>query len=108
MRTISRSICAATLMALANICLTSTALAQRPYRETWSNMRDLIGRIQTHSDTFKQSLQYALDRGGQNRTVRNDDINRVIADFESAANQLKIRFENRQSTSADARLVLDR
>jgi hypothetical protein len=108
MRPISRFICAATLMALANVCLTSTALAQRPYRETQANMRDLIGRIQTHSDTFKRSLESGLDRRGQNRSVRNDDINRVIADFESATNQLKIRFENRQSTSTDARLVLDR
>ena len=108
MRTISRFICAATLMALANICITSTALAQRPYRETWSNMRDLMARIETHSDTFKRSLEYALDRTGQNRTPRYDEINRLVADFESATEQLRTRFENRQSTSADARLVLDR
>lgn len=108
MRTISRFIWAATLMALVNICITSTALSQRPYRETWSNMRDLIGRIETHSDTFKRNLEYALDRSRQNRTLRNDEINRLVADFESATEQLKTRFENRQSTSADARLVLDR
>src|SRR5712691_12555287 len=106
MRTISRFIWAATLMALVNICIMSTALSQRPYRETQSNMRDLIGRIETHSDTFKQSLEDALDR--QNRTPRYDEINRLVADFESATEQLRIRFENRQSTSADARLVLDR
>ena len=108
MRTISRFIWAATLMALVNICITSTALSQRPYRETQNNMRDLIGRIETHSATFRRSLENALDRSRQNRTLRNDEINRLVADFESATEQLKTRFENRQSTSADARLLLDR
>ena len=108
MRTISRFIWAATLMALVNICITSTALSQRPYRETQNNMRDLIGRIETHSATFRRSLENALDRSRQDRTLRNDEINRLVADFESATEQLKTRFENRQSTSADARLLLDR
>jgi hypothetical protein len=95
-------------MALVNICITSTALSQRPYRETQNNMRDLIGRIETHSATFRRSLENALDRSRQDRTLRNDEINRLVADFESATEQLKTRFENRQSTSADARLLLDR
>ncbi len=107
MRHISKSICTATLVILANICLTNSLLAQRQYRETESNLRSLLQRIQTHTDVFKRSIDDAFNRTQRDRNLREDEINRTIADFESATDRLKTRFENRQSTAADVRLVLD-
>jgi hypothetical protein len=91
-------------MILANVCATTAASAQRRYRETDSNIRVLIQRIQTSTETFSRTLEYEMDRD----SLSGDEINRLISDFESATDQLKTRLENRQSTSADARLVLDR
>lgn len=96
------------VFALVNIGVTSTALAQRVYRESDSSMRNLIRRIETRSDTFSRTLENALDRSALNGTAREDEINRLVTDFEAATDQLRTRFNERRSTQADARAVLDR
>jgi len=99
---------AAILLALINVGASTLVLAQRQYRDTDTNMRNLIRRIETRSDTFTRTLENALDRSQLNNTAREDEINRLVTDFEYATDQLKTRFENRQSTSADTRAVLDK
>ncbi len=96
------------VFAAANVFVSNTVLAQRVYRESDSNMRNLIRRIETRSDTFSRTLENALDRSALNGTAREDEINTLVTDFESATDQLRTRFEARQSTQADARAVLDR
>jgi hypothetical protein len=96
------------LVALINVGATTAILAQRQYRDSDTNMRNLIQRIETRTDTFSRTLENALDRSRLNNTSREDEINRLVTDFEYATDQLKARFENRQSTSADARAVLER
>jgi hypothetical protein len=97
-----------TTFVAANLSVTTTVLAQRVYRETDSSMRNLIRRVETRSDTFSRTLENALDRSPLNGTAREDEINRLVTDFELATDQLRTRFEARQSTTADARAVLDR
>jgi len=99
---------AAILLALINIGVTSSVLAQRQYRDSDTSMRNLIRRIETRSDTFSRTLENALDRSQLNNSAREDEINRLVTDFEYATDQLKTRFENRQSTSTDARAVLEK
>ncbi len=108
MRIVYKTFCAALLLALINIGVTSSVLAQRQYRDSDNSMRTLIRRVETRSDTFSRTLENALDRSRLNNTAQEDDINRLVTDFEYAVDQLKTRFENRQSTSADARAVLER
>src|SRR5918994_2001665 len=108
MRIIYKTFGAAMLLTLINIGITSSVLAQRQYRDTDTNMRNLIQRVETRSDNFSRTLQNALDRSRLNNTAQEDEINRLVTDFEYATDQLKTRFENRQSTSTDARAVLER
>ena len=108
MRIIYKTFGAAILLALINIGVTSSVLAQRQYRDSDTSMRTLIRRVETRSDTFSRTLENALDRSRLNNTAREDEINRLVTDFEYATDQLKTRFENRQSTSADARAVLEK
>ncbi|MBA3515875.1 MAG: hypothetical protein H0T77_16050 [Pyrinomonadaceae bacterium] len=108
MRVIYQTFSAAILLALINIGVTSSVVAQRQYRDSDINMRNLIQRIETRSDTFSRTLENALDRSRLNNTTQEDEINRLVTDFEYATDQLKTRFENRQSTSADARAVLEK
>jgi hypothetical protein len=108
MRIIYKTFGAAILLALINIGVTSSVLAQRQYRDSDTSMRNLIRRIETRSDTFSRTLQNALDRSRLNNTAREDEINRLVTDFEYATDQLKTRFENRQSTSTDARAILEK
>ena len=108
MRIIYKTFGAAILLALINIGLASSVLAQRQYRDTDTSMRNLIQRIETRSDTFSRTLENALDRSRINNTTQEDEINRLVTDFEYATDQLKTRFENRQSASTDARAVLEK
>jgi hypothetical protein len=108
MRIIYKRFGAAILLALINIGVSTSVLAQRQYRESDTNMRNLIRRIETRTDTFSRSLENALDRSQLNNTAREDEVNRLVTDFEYATDQLKSRFENRQSTSVDARAVLEK
>ena len=108
MRIIYKIFGTAMVLTLINIGVTSSALAQRQYRDTDTNMRNLIRRIETRSDTFSRTLENALDRSRLNNTAQEDEINRLVTDFEYATDQLKTRFENRQSTSTDARAVLEK
>lgn len=97
-----------TAFVAANVCVTNAVFAQRVYRESDYNMRNLIRRIETRTDTFRNTLENALDRSRLNGTAREEEINRLVSDFEAATDQLRTRFDARQSTSADARTVLDR
>lgn len=108
MKTMEKLICTILVGVLVNLWITTSVMAQRQYRLSDSEMRNLIGRIETRTDTFSRSLENALERTGVNNTARENQINGLVRDFEYATDQLRTRFESRQATSADARLVLDR
>lgn len=71
-------------------------------------MRQLIDRINTRSATFTRSLRQDLTRGSYNDRYSLDEVRRNISDFETALVQLRNRVNSRQSSSSDARTVLDR
>lgn len=108
MRRMSGALGVALLVTLINIGLTENVLAQRQYRDDDRTMRTLIQRIETRSDSFSRVLENALDRSRLNGATRENEINRLVTDFEAATDQVKSRFETRQSTAADVRVVLDR
>lgn len=108
MKTFYRTLGAVILLALINIGVTSSVLAQRQYRDSDATIRSLLQRIETRSDNLRLSIDNALDRSRIDGTNREDEINRLVRDFENAADQLKQRFENRRSTAADVQAVLDR
>jgi hypothetical protein len=70
-------------------------------------VRQLIRRIENRTDVFRASLDASLDRSRINSTNTEDDINRFVADFETATNQLRDRFNSRQDVSADVQNVLN-
>ena len=84
MRTIYKTIGSALLLALINVGVTTSVLAQRQYRDTDTNMRNLIRRVETRTDTFSRTLENSLDRSRLNNTAREDEINRLVTDFEYA------------------------
>jgi hypothetical protein len=106
MRTMSKFICIAVLGMLATAGAVNSSMAQQRYGT--SATRALIRRIETRADTFRQSVQNSLDRGGRNTTSRGDDLNRLIADFQTAASNLNSRYSPRQTTPAEVRALLDR
>jgi len=83
--------------------MATAAMAQVGANDTAA--RDVVRRIQTRTDSLQRAVQTAADRNN----YRVEDIERMILDFESAANQLDRRLSSRRTaTSADVQTLLDR
>lgn len=82
--------------------------AQRPPRVNDREVKQLISRIETRTDSFRNTLNSSLGRSRSSRTSRVDEINTYISDFEKATDRLKDRFADRQSVNADVSDVLMR
>ena len=81
MRIIYKTFGAAVLLALINLGVTPSVLAQRQYRDSDTSMRNLIQRIETRTDTFRLTLENALDRSRLNNTARKDEVTRLFTGF---------------------------
>ena len=71
-------------------------------------MRQLVDRLNVRSATFSRSLRQDLNRASNNDRYSLDEVRRQLSDFETSLTQLRNRVNSRQSTSSDARSVLDR
>jgi hypothetical protein len=101
MRPIRKTIFMTFLLALVTAGVATTGMAQFGNDAA---IRDVVRRIQTRTDSLQRAVQNAADRNN----YRVDDINRLILDFENAANQLDRRLGTRRTGTADAQTLLDR
>jgi hypothetical protein len=101
MRPIRKTIFMTFLLALVTAGVATTGMAQYGNEAA---IRDVVRRIQTRTDSLQRAVQNAADRNN----YRVDDINRLIVDFENAANQLDRRLGTRRTNTADAQALLDR
>jgi hypothetical protein len=84
-----------------------SALAQRT-SVVRTNVREIIRNLETDTDTFKRSLDHALDRSPLDGTPSEDEINEYVKQFEHATDKLKDRAEDRKYAPNLAREVLVR
>jgi hypothetical protein len=87
--------------------MANTGIAQGQYGNNDTSLRDLIRRIQTRETTFNSTAQNALSRSNISSRSR-DELNGLIADFETSVNQLNRRSYNSQATQTEVRTVLER
>jgi chromatin segregation and condensation protein Rec8/ScpA/Scc1 (kleisin family) len=106
MKYITRTAAILTLMFLAGFA--TIAQAQRPYRLSEGDLKQLISRLEQHSDQFRKSLDSSLDRSRLDGSRAEDRINDFVKAFEEATDRLKDRFDDNQSASATVQEVLDR
>jgi len=102
MRAIRKTIFMTFMLALVTAGLATTGSAQ--YGTNDAAIRDVVRSIQTRTDSLQRAVQNAADRNN----YRVDEINRLIVDFENAANQLDRRLGSRRGNTADAQALLDR
>lgn len=80
----------------------------RPYRVTDRQVQTLLNRIETRSDSYRRSLDAALDRSNLNNTEAENRVIGYVTDFENATDTLKRNFDARRSVSQDVSEVLNR
>jgi hypothetical protein len=106
MRNITRITAILALTLLAG--LANSALAQRPYRLSESDVRGLMSRLERDSDQFRKSIDSSLDHSRLDGSRAEDRINDFVKAFEQATDRLKDRFDDDRSASATVQEVLDR
>lgn len=76
------------------------------YRGTFRSVRQVIVRIDNRADLFSNNMQTALasDTYGNNRE---ENIRNLVQQFDDSASRLREQFDGRQSTTVQAREVLD-
>src|ERR1044072_8569666 len=97
MRAIRKTIFMTFVVALVTAGHAITGMAQ--YGTNDAAIREVVRSIQTRTDSLQRAVQNAADRNN----YRVDDINRLIVDFENAANQLDRRLGTRRGNTAAAR-----
>ena len=102
MRPVLKTFFLSLIFALVTAGTAATSLAQ--FSTDDSAARDVVRQIQTRTDSLQRAVQNAADRNN----YRVDDIDRLILDFESAANQLDRRLASRRASTADVQTLLDR
>jgi len=102
MTAIRKTIFMAFLLTLVTTGMAVSATAQ--FGANDSAARDVVRRIQTRTDSLQRAVQNAADRNN----YRIDEIDRLILDFESTANQLDRRLSSRRANSSDVQMLLDR
>lgn len=80
----------------------------RPYRVSDAQVESIIRRLETNTDRYRESLDTALDRSRYNGTQTEDEINRLVRDFEYATDNLRERFNDRQDVAGSVEEVFDR
>jgi hypothetical protein len=99
------------LFAFLILTFSFTTLAQaqvRPYTATDTQVQTLLNRIETRTDTFRRSINTALDNSSLNGTDSEDTIVNYISEFETSTDMLKGNFDSRRSVDSNVEDVLNR
>ena len=72
-----------------------------------SQLNQLIQRIETGGDRFRSSLTDAFDQSRYDRTTNEGNVNNAVRDLKNATDQLRNRFDARQSVTVDVEHLLE-
>ncbi|NNE98941.1 MAG: glycine zipper family protein [Pyrinomonadaceae bacterium] len=78
------------------------------YTVAGSRVSNLLNRLETKTDNYKDAMDRALDRSVLNNTRSEDAILAYITEFENATDKLKQRFDAKESTDKNVLDVLNR
>ena len=79
----------------------------QPYRLSDKEVERILHRIENQANSFRRSLDAALDRSRLDDTNREDDINAFIKNFNEQTKRLHDRFDDHKSVAADVETVLN-
>lgn len=77
------------------------------YRGTFRTVRQLVVRLDNRAGNLRNNVQTALATNNTYNNNREENINNLAQEFDSAATRLRTNFDSRRSTTADAQAVLD-
>jgi len=76
-------------------------------RPNETQVRNLLNRLETRTDTFRGQIDNRLDNSRWNNTNREDNLMAYVDAFENATDELKRNFDGRRVSNADVNQVLN-
>jgi len=95
-------------ISLAGALDSRTAAQNRPYRLNDRELERILRNVERQADTFRKSLDDALDKSRFDNTRREDEINASVREFDRETKRLHEHFDDHKSTSGDVQSILDR
>jgi flagellar biosynthesis chaperone FliJ len=89
-----------------NVSWDWAGVSSRPFRLNDEQVKRLLGAVEREADSFRKSLDSALDKTDFDHTKAEDNINDFVKEFERATDHLKDRFSKKESAASDAEEVL--
>ena len=87
--------------------VTHAQVVGQPYRLSDKEVERILHRVENQANTFRRSLDAALDRSRLDGTNREDDINAFVKNFDEQTKRLHDRFDDHKSVAADVEAVLN-
>ena len=72
-----------------------------------NQIRNLLNRLETRTDTFRGQIDNRLDNSRWNNTNREDNLMAYVDAFENATDELRRNFDGRRVSNADVNQVLN-
>lgn len=95
-------------LALCTLVLSALGVqAQFTPRVNEYQVRTLLQRLETRTDSFRSTVDRRLDNSNLNNTRREDNITAYVDAFENATDELRSDFNSRRETSSDVTEVLN-
>lgn len=79
-----------------------------PYTATDSQLRALLVRLESNTDTFRRQIDSAMDRSVWDNSRNEDNLGAFVEDFENATDRLRRNFDERRSAVGDVNELLSR
>lgn len=108
MNTMKHSFYAAMVMMMLAAFGVTTQAQRQPSRVSDQQVQNVLRRLETDTDRYRESLDEGLDRSRYDGSRTEDDIVSFVRNFEEATDRLKDRFNNRRSVAGDVEEVLER
>lgn len=94
-----------TLLAVVFSMALSVSAQRQPYRVTDNQVRTVITRIETRTDTFRRQIERFENR---NDSQFRDQLAAYVTEFENSTDRLSSSFTSRRSTTDEVQEVLGR
>jgi len=100
-------------MSLAIVFAVSLTMVAQGQFSRWDRqdnrqIEPLLTRIEQRAASFQNTMQRAVDQSRLDNTQKEERIDRLMADFQEAASNLRTRYFRREANDSDVRTLLDR
>src|SRR5712691_8638450 len=87
--------------------ITAVGAASQTRRGTQQYQRQVIHQLESHLDTFRNSLNASFNRNGTDNSRQQENTNLIMSNLTDAVTRMHERVDRREATANDAQEILN-